>query len=58
MSKNIYDSKQKGTGLTILTPNEMLKRLLIALAQIVYCLYRSKKITKKVYDNIIKSIRA
>ena len=25
MSKNIYDSKQKGTGLKILTPNQMLK---------------------------------
>ena len=34
MSKNIYDSKQKGTGLKISTPNQMLKRLQIALAQI------------------------
>ena len=34
MSKSIYDSKQKGTGLKILTPNQMLKRLPIALAQI------------------------
>ena len=65
MSKNIYQSKhQKGTGLKILTPNQMLKRLPIALAQIkagnnsesllneirqiVYSLYRSKEITKKV----------
>ena len=63
MSKNIYDSKQKGTGLKILTPNQMLKRIPIALAQIksgnnsecllneirqiVYSLYRSKEITKK-----------
>ena len=56
----------------ILTPNQMLKRLPIALAQvkagnnsesllneirqIVYSLYRSKEITKKVYNNIINSI--
>ena len=73
MSKNIYDSKQKGTGLKILTPNQVLKRLPIALAQIsagnnsesllndirkiVYSLYRPKEITKKVYNNIIKSIK-
>ena len=66
-------AKQKGTGLTILTPNQMLKRLPIALAQIkadnnsesllneirqiVYSLYRSKEITKKVYNYIIKSIK-
>ena len=72
MSKNIYKSKQ-GTGVKILTPNQMLKRLPIALAQIktgnnseillneirqiVYSLYRSKQITKKVYNNIIKSIK-
>ena len=34
MSRNIYDLKQKVTGLKILTPNQMLKRLPIALAQI------------------------
>ena len=66
-------AKQEGKGLKILTPNQMLKRLPIALAQIkagnnsesllneirqiVYSLYRSKKITKKVYNNIIKSIK-
>ena len=60
---------QEGEGLKILTPNQMLKRLPIALAQvkagnnsksllneirqIVYSLYRSKEITKKVYNNII-----
>ena len=65
--------EQEGTGLKILTPNQMLKRLPIALAQIktgnnsesllnkirqiVYSLYRSKEITKKVYNNIIKSIK-
>ena len=63
----------KGEGLKILTPNQMLKRLPIALAQvkagnnseillneirqIVYSLYRSKEITKKVYNNIINSIK-
>ena len=65
--------QQEGTGVKILTPNQMLKRLPIALAQIeagnnsesllneirqiVYSLYRSKEITKKVYNNIIKSIK-
>ena len=65
--------EQEGTGLKILTPNQMLKRLPIALAQvkagnysesllneirqIVYYLYRSKEITKKVYNNIINSIK-
>ena len=65
--------KQGGEGLKILTPNQMLKRLPIALAQIkagnnsesllneirqiAYSLYRSKEITKKVYNNIIKSIK-
>ena len=47
------EESQKGEGLKILTPNQMLKRLPIALAQvneirqIVYSLYRSKEITKK-----------
>ena len=65
--------EEEGTGLKILTPNQMLKRLPIALAQItagnnsesllneirqiVYSLYRSKEITKKVHNNIIKSIK-
>ena len=62
----------KETGLKILTPKQMIQRLPIALAQvkagnnsesllneirqIVYSLYQSKQITKKVYNNIIKSI--
>ena len=66
-------AKQKGKGLKILTPNQMLKRLPIVLTQIiagnnsesflneirqiVNLLYRSKKVTKKVYNNIIKSIK-
>ena len=65
--------EQEGTGLKILTPNQMLKRLPIALAQIkagnnsesllneirqiVYSLYQSKEITKKVCNNIINSIK-
>ena len=65
--------EQEGTGLKILTPNQMLKRLPIALAQIkagnnsesllneirqiVYSLCRSKEITKKVCNNIINSIK-
>ena len=59
--------------LKILTPKQMLERLPIALAQvkadnnlesllneikqITYSLYQSKQITKKVYNNIIKSIQ-
>ena len=66
--------EQEGEGLKILTPNQMLKRLPIALAQIkagnnserllneirqiVYYLYRSKKITKMLYNIIINSIKA
>ena len=60
----------KGTRLKLLTLKQMLQRLPIALArvkagnnsenllnenrQIVYSLYQSKKITKKLYNNIIK----
>ena len=65
--------EQVRTGLKILTPKQMLERLPIAFAQvkagnnsesllneirqIVYSLYQSKEITKKVYNNIIKSIQ-
>ena len=63
----------KGTWLKILTLKQMLQRLPIALAQvkagnnseslwneirqIVYSLYQSKQVTKKVYNNIIKSMQ-
>ena len=73
MSRNIYDSKQEGAGLKILTLKEMLQRFPISLAQIkagnssqsllneirqiVYSLYQSKEIIKKVYKNILKSIK-
>ena len=66
-------SQQEGIGLKVLTPKQMLQRLPIPLAQIkagnnsenllneirqiVYALYQSKEITKKVYNNIIKSIK-
>ena len=62
----------KGIGLKI-SPKQMLQRLPIALAQvkagnnsesllnemrqIVYSLYQSKQITKKVYNHIIESIQ-
>ena len=65
--------KSTGKGLKILTPKQKLQRLPIALAQvkasnnpkgllneirqIVYSLYQSKEITKKVYNNIVKSIQ-
>ena len=32
------------------------KSLLNEIRQIVYCLYQSKEITKKVYNNLIKPI--
>ena len=65
-------AKLKGTGPKLLAPNQMLKRLPITctnksrqsfrkfineIRQLVYCLYRSKKNIKKVYNNIIKSIK-
>ena len=69
LEANKLAREQEGTGLKILTSNQMLQRLPIALAQIkagnnsesllnqirqiVYYLYRSKKITK-----IINSIKA
>ena len=65
--------KQKASGLKTSGPKQMLQRLPIALAQIkagnnsesflneirqiVYSLYQSKEITKKVYNNIVKSIK-
>ena len=69
----VSKESQEGTGLKILASNQMLKRLPIALAQVkagnnsesllneirqlVFSLYRSKEITKKVYNNIINSIK-
>ena len=69
----VFKESQEGQGVKILTPNQMIKRLPIALAQIkagnnsesllneirqiVYSLYRSKEITEKVNNNIINSIK-
>ena len=63
---------QEGKGLKILTPNQMLSRLPITLAQLkagnnseklkneirqlLYSLYRSRNMTKQVYNNLIKYI--
>ena len=63
----------KATQLKILTPKQMFQRLPTALAQvkagnnsesllyqigqIAYSLYKSKQITRKIYNNIIKSIQ-
>ena len=69
---NFNKQNQKGKGLKILTPNQMLSRLPITLAQLkagnnseklkneirqlLYSLYRSKNMTKQVYNNLIKHI--
>ena len=63
---------QSGKGLKILTPNQILSRLPISLAhikagnnseklkneirQILYSLYRSKKLTKQLYKSLIDII--
>ena len=68
-----FNEKQQDRGLKILTPTQMLQRLLIALAQvkagntsenllneihqIVYSLYQAKEITEKVCNNIVNSIK-
>ena len=72
--KSGSDTSKKGKGLKILTNKQMLNRLPILLAQIqvgnnskslknelrqiLYLLYRSKVLTKTLYNNLIKSIRA
>ena len=72
--KSGSDTSKKGEGLKILTNKQMLNRLPILLAQIeagnnsiklknearqiFYSLYRSKVLTKTVYNNLIKSIPA
>ena len=66
--------ESSGSGLKLLTSKQMLNRLPILLAQIqagnnssklkneakqmLYSLYRSKVLTKTVYNNLIKAIRA
>ena len=72
-ARNEAAKEQEEAGLKILTPKQILQRLPIALAQvkegnnsesllneirqIVYSLYQSKEITKKVYNNIIYTIQ-
>ena len=72
MMSEAKQNETKRTGLKILLPKQMLQRLSIALAQvkaanssenllneirqIIYSLYQSKEITKKVYNNLIKSL--
>ena len=64
--------KQLGLGLKTLTPNQMLSRLPITLAQLkagnnseklkneirqlLYSLYRSKKLTKQLYKSLVDII--
>ena len=66
------DQIQRGVGLKILTPDQMLSMLPITLAQLkaennseklkskirqlLYSLYRSKKLTKTIYNNLINTI--
>ena len=67
-----FNRKQQGQVLKILTPNQMLNRLPISLAQLkagnnseklkneirqlLYSLYRSKKLTKQLYKSLIDII--
>ena len=67
------DKVSDHSNLKILTPKQMLQKLSVALAQvkagntsenllneirqIIYFLYRTKKITEKVYNNIMNSIK-
>ena len=69
---NIEIQKQQGRGLKILTPDQMLCRLRISLAQLkagnnseklkneirqlLYTLYRSKKFTKQLYKSLVDII--
>ena len=64
-----FNKQQKGKGIKILTPKQMLQRLPITLAQvkaantsenllneikqIIYSLYREKEVTKNVCNNIM-----
>ena len=69
---DLNSENQLGLGLKILTPNQMLSRLPISLAQLkagnnseklkneirqlLYSLYRSKKLTKQLYKSLIDII--
>ena len=67
------EKEQKAKGLKILTPIQMLSRLPISLAQLkagnnseklkneirqlLYSLYRPKKLTKQIYKSLIETIK-
>ena len=67
-----FDKQHQGQGLKILTPNQILSRLPISLAQLkagnnseklkneirqlLYSLYRSKKLTKNIYKSLTDNI--
>ena len=68
-----FNEQQKGKEIKILTSIQILKRLPIALAKVkasntsenllseirqtIYSLYQEKEVTKKVYNNIMNSIK-
>ena len=68
----IFNGPTEGKGLKILTPNQMLSRLPITLAQLkagnnsqklkneirqlLHSLYRSKKLTKQLYKSLVDII--
>ena len=69
---SVQRENQQGQGLKILTPNQILSRLPISLTQLktgcnsekrkneirqsLYSLYRSKKLLKQLYNNLINAI--
>ena len=71
-SEEEAEKRQQEQGLKILTPKQMINRLPILLAQskagnnsqklineirqIVYSLYRSKNLSKTIYNNLISTI--
>ena len=71
--EEIFNGTTEGKGLKILTPNQMLSRLPITLAQLkagnnseklkneirqlLYSLYRSKKLTRQLYKSLIDIIQ-
>ena len=69
---SLIAKRKQGSGLKILTPNQMLSRLPITLGQLnagnnsgklkneirqlLYSLYRSKKLTKQLYKSLVDII--
>ena len=70
--KKLIEDKITGKGMKVMTPRQMLQRLPIAIAQVkagnnseelqneirqlLYSLYRANQISKKVYENLMKTI--